>query len=150
MDSYAIASAIADRFSAANVTPPTGEPEPAVVTADLPESISYFPTLLVFPPRMDGANYNASRNRSFPLIYSVALFLSRSDGSPRRAKRVHDWVTALYGQLGGQLQLGLSSYVALATVDDFYAGPIGYEGIDYDGVAFSVNVRISESYSPVA
>lgn len=150
MDSYDIASAIATRFSAANVTPPSGEPEPAVVTADLPESITFFPTLLVFPPVMDEASYNASRNRSFPLVYNVVLFLSRSDGTPRRAKRVHDWVTALYGQLGGQLQLGLSSYVALATVERFYAGTVGYEGIDYDGIAFSVSVRISEAYSPVA
>lgn len=150
MDSYAIAGAIATRFSAANVTPPSGQPEPAVVTADLPESVSFFPTILVLPPVMDDANYNASRNRSFPLLYPVVLFLSRADGSPRRAKALHDWTTALYGQLGGQLQLGLSSYVSLATVEGFRAGIVTYEGIDYDGLTFTVNVRISESYTPVA
>jgi hypothetical protein len=150
VDSYAIASAIATRFSAANVTPPTGAEEPKVVTQDLPEAISWFPTLLVFPPVMDDANYNASRNRTFPLIYQVVLFLSRADGSARRAKALHDWTTALYGQLGGQLMLGLSTYVQLATVDSFRAGVVEYEGAQYDGLTFEVNVRISETYSPAA
>ena len=36
MDSYDFADAIATRFSAANVTPPTGQDEPKIVTADLP------------------------------------------------------------------------------------------------------------------
>ena len=149
MDSYAIAEAIAARFSAANVTPPTGQAEPKVVTADLPESISFFPTLLVLPPVMDDANYNASRSRTFALLYRVTLFLSRADGSPRRAKAIHDWTTALYGQLGGQIQLGLS-YVPLATIQGFRAGTVTYGGEAYDGLTFDVNVRISESYTPVA
>lgn len=150
MDSYAIAGAIATRFSAANVTPPSGQEDPKLVTADLPDAVSVFPTILVMPPIMDDANYNASRNRSFPLIYTVILFLSRSDGTPRRAKALHDWVTAIYGQLGGQVQLGLSSYVALATVQAFRAGTVSYAGESYDGITFDVNVRISESYTPVA
>jgi hypothetical protein len=150
MDSYAIATAIATRFSAANVTPPSGQPEPAIVTADLPEAISWFPTLLVFPPTMDEANYNASRNRTFPLVYQVVLFLSRAQGSAARAKLLHDWTTALYGQLGGQVQLGLSTYVTVARVQSFRAGVVEYAGEDYDGIQFEVVVGISESYSPAA
>ena len=150
MDSYAIAEAIAARFSAANVTPPTGQAEPKVVTADLPESISFFPTLLVLPPEMDDASYNASRSRTFALLYRVTLFLSRADGTGRRAKAIHDWTTALYGQLGGQIQLGLPTYVPLATVEHFRSGPVIYGGETYDGLTFDVNVRISESYTPVA
>ena len=149
MDSYAIASAIATRFSAANVTPPSGEEDPKVATAQLPEDVSWFPTILVSTPQMDDANYNASRSRSFPLVYAVTLFLSRSDGSARNAKRVHDWVTALYGQLGGQIQLGLA-YVALATVQGFRAGIVRYAGTDYDGITFEVVVQVSEAYTPVA
>jgi len=150
MDSYAIADAIATRFSADNVTPPTGEEDPKIATAQLPEDISWFPTILVGTPVMADANYNASRNRSFPLLYSVTLVLARSDGSARNAKRVHDWVTAIYGQLGGQIQLGLSSYVTHAEVAGFRAGIVRYANTDYDGITFDVIVHISESYSPVA
>lgn len=150
MDSYAIASAIATRFSAANVNPPTGAEDVKVATADLPENIALFPTVLVLPPEMDAATYNASRSRTFSLLYPVMLFLSRSDGSPRRAKAVHDWVTALYGQLGGQLQLGLSSYVSLATVEAFSAGVVSYGGEEFDGIRWDVLVRVNEAYTPVA
>ena len=150
MDSYDIADAIATRFSAANVTPPTGQEEPKIVTADLPSSISFFPTILVLPPMLDDASYNASRSRTLPLTYPVILFLSRADDTPRRAKALHDWVTALYGQLGGQLQLGLSSYVSLATVVSFRAGVVTYERTEYDGVAFAVRVQVNESYTPAA
>ena len=150
MDSYQIATAIATRFAAAAVTPPTGQEDVKVSTADLPESIAVFPTILVLPPVMADATYNASRSRSFDLTYPVVLLLSASDGTPRRAKAVHDWATAIYGQIGGQLQLGLSSYVAVAYVTGFQAGSVTYAGAQFDGIRFEVLVRINEAYTPAA
>ena len=150
MDSYAIAGAIATRFSSANVTQPTGVENVKISTADLPDAISVFPTVLVMPPTMENASYNASRSRSFDLSYPVILYLSRSDGSPRRAAALHAWITAVYGQLGGQLQLGLSSYVALCYISGFVAGTMAYAGDEYDGVRFDVLVRINEAYDPAA
>lgn len=144
MDSYAIASAIATRYSAANVTPPSGEEDPKVATADLPENITFFPTLVVSPPRLDAANYTPSKGLLLPLTYQVTLFLSKADGSPRRAKAVHDWVTALYPQLEPQIQLGLA-YVALATMTSFRAGTVRYGGEEYDGIVFDVRVLVSEA-----
>lgn len=144
MDSYAIATAIATRYSAANVTPPTGQDDPKLVTADLPEAISYFPSIIVSPPRLDDANYTASKGTVLPLIYQVTLLLSRADGSPRRAKLVHDWVTALYKQLSPQIQLGLA-YVALAQMVAFRAGTVRYAGEEYDGITWDVRVLVSEA-----
>lgn len=150
MDSYAIAGAIATRFSAANVSPPSGYEDIKVSTADLPQNISLFPTVLVMPPGTEAMGYNASRSRSLTLNYGVVLFLSRSDGSPRRAKAVHDWFTALYGQLAGQMMLGLSSYVALAYVSGMVAATVTYGGEDFDGLRFVVTVKVNEAYTPVA
>jgi hypothetical protein len=150
MDSAAIAAAIALRFAATNVTQPTGAEDVKVSTADLPDALSVFPTVLVMPPTMDNASYNASRSRSYDLTYPTILYLARSDGSPRRAKALHDWATAIYGQLGGQMQLGLSSYVSLCYIVGFTAGTMSFAGDDYDGIRFDVLVRINESYVPVA
>jgi hypothetical protein len=147
MDSYAIAGAIAARKSA--ISTPSGYEAIKVATADLPDTIGFTPTLLVMPPVMDEANYNASRSRTFTLLYPCALYLSQADGTPRRAKAVHDWFTAVYPMQGGQLQLGLS-YVALATLIGLEARVMPYGGTDYDGLHWFVRVRISEVYTPAA
>lgn len=147
MDSYAIASAIATRLG--GVTPPSGEEAIKVKTADLPEGISVFPTLVVGHPSLADPAY-FSKRRSLPLVFPVLLFLARHDASPRRAKRLHDWVTAIYGRLSGQLQLGLSTYVAWAEVDGFDAGVVRYEGIEYDGISLRVLVRVEEASGAAA
>ena len=143
MDSYAIAGAIATRFAAAAVTPPSGAEDVKVSTADLPDDISVFPTVLVFPPQMTDATYRGSK-RNLTLVYPVVLFLSKADGTPRRAKALHDWVTALYVQMDGQFQLGLSTYVAEAWIENFNAGEYTYAGSNYDGIRWEVHVHINE------
>jgi hypothetical protein len=150
MDSYAIASAIATRFSAENVTPPSGQEDPKLVTADLPDGITVFPTILVMPPVMENGRVMHGPIRDLDLVYQVVLYLSRADGTPRRAKAIHDWATALYGQLAGQIMLGLSTYVRLAWLRSFRAGVVSYGAEEYDGVAFEVVVHVSESYAPAA
>lgn len=147
MDSYAIAAAIAARYSA--ISTPSGEEAIKKATAELPDAIDFTPTLLVMPPVMDTASYNASRSRTFTLLYPCALYLSRADGSPRRAHAVHDWFTAVYPMVGGQLQLGLA-YVALATLEALEARVLPYGGSEWDGLVWTVRVRISEVYTPVA
>ena len=148
-DSYAVAAAIAVRFSAANVTQPTGYEDIKVSTAELPEAINVFPTVLVGHPSMSDATY-AGGKRSFPLTYPVTLYLARHDGSPRRAHLLHDWVTATYGQMAGQLQLGLSTYVAWAEVASWRAGVVPYMGEEYDGIRYDVMVHINEVHTGVA
>lgn len=146
MDSYAIANAIATRLQAA--TPPTGKEAIKEATADLPESISWFPTMLVSLPEPDYIEHT-SNSTSAALTYQATLLLARHDGNQRRARLLHDWTTALYPQLNGLLQLGLA-YVSVATVDDWRAGVVTYEGEEYDGLILYVNVRIHEAGSYAA
>lgn len=147
MDSYAIAGALATLYKA--TTPPSGEEAIKVATADLAEAPSYFPTLFVGLPRLSDPSY-ISKGRSLPLDYPVVLLLDKADGSARRAVVMHKWINALYPRTGTQLQLGLSSYVALATLVGIDPGTVQYEGIDYDGITLTVRVLVSESYEPVA
>ena len=147
MDSRAIADALVSRFGP--VTPPAGAEAVKLATSELPDNLTLYPTVLVLPPRIDRIDQNASRNRSFTMTYPVVFYLSRADGTPRRAAAIHDWLTVLYGQTGGQLQLGLD-YVAIATVETVTAGGVTYGGESYDGITLTVGVRISESYVPAA
>jgi len=148
MDSLAIADAIAARFLL--TTPPSGQESIKVATARLPENVTVFPTFVVLPPQVTDIDYLPSRKRVLPLVYPSLLLLARYDGSPRRAQALHDWVTVSYGQLAGQMQLGLSSYVAYAWVTGFDAGAWTYAKEEYDGIRYLVRVQISESYTPVA
>jgi hypothetical protein len=146
MDSYAIAAAIATRLKAA--TPPTGKEAIKVATAELPESISVFPALLVSLPQPDYLEHT-SNSTAASLTYQATLFLARHDSAARRSRLLHDWVTALYARLNGLLQLGLA-YVSLATIENWAAGVVTYEGAEYDGVVFDVVVRIHEAGSYAA
>lgn len=146
MDSYAIASAIATRFGA--TTPPAGQEAIKLATAELPDEVSLFPSLLVFPSTMSDPTYIASK-RDLNLTFPVAFVLSRADGSPRRAHALHDWVTVLYGRIAGQIMLGLSSYVSESEVLAWTPG-VSYGGQDYDGALLTVWVHVNEPYSPAA
>ena len=147
MDSFAIAGALATLYGA--TTPPTGQESIKNATAALAEAPSFFPTLYVLPPSLSDPSY-ISKGRSLPLDYPAILLLDRADGTARRAEVMHDWVTVLYPRLGTQLQLGLSSYVALATLVGIDAGTVKYAGEDYDGITLINRVLVSESYTPVA
>jgi hypothetical protein len=144
VDSYAIASAIATRFAAAAVTPPSGYEDIKVSTPDLPDDVTLFPTVLVYPPQMSDATYYAHK-ANLNLVYPVVLFLSKADGTPRRAKALHDWLTALLNQMDGNLRLGLSTYVSTATIENWSAGEWSYAGADYDGIRFEVHVHVNEA-----
>ncbi len=147
MDSYAIAGALATLYKA--TTPPSGEEAIKVATADLAEAPSYFPTMFILPPRLNDPSY-ITKGRSLPLDYPAILLLDKADGSARRAVLMHKWINALYPRLGTQLQLGLNTYVALATLVGVDAGTVRYEGVDYDGITLVNRVLVSESYDPAA
>jgi len=147
MDSYAIAGALATLYKA--TTPPSGEESIKVATADLAEAPSFFPTMFILPPRLGDPSY-ISKGRSLPLDYPAILLLDRADGTARRAVVMHKWINVLYPRLGTKLQLGLSGYVALATLVGIDAGTVRYEGTDYDGITLTNRVLVSEAYDPVA
>ena len=60
LDTYAIGTALAARFSAANTTPPAGYDEVRLATANPPDMISVFPSVVVFPPSTT-AEYGPNR-----------------------------------------------------------------------------------------
>lgn len=148
VDFYAVAQAIATRFSSAVVTAPAGETNVQQSTAALPDVISDEPTVLVFPPDVHFSFGPSSRKGV--VIYPVRLYLYKVRDMPRNVALMNNWITQTYGVLDGQVHLGLSSYVDYARVTDVVVGPLEYAGVEYHGVELTVEVHVSEGLTLTA
>jgi hypothetical protein len=147
-DFGAVAAAIATRFSAAEVTPPAGYGEVRVSTHLIPNALTSFPTVVVFPPEVT-FSYTPSSRQAPTTDFVVRLYLDKPMDYGRATTKVYAWMTALYGQLDGQFQLGLG-YVAWAQVVSMGAGELrfGDAGVNgapgYPGIEFTVRVHLVE------
>lgn len=151
VDFDAIAAAIATRFAAAAITPPSGEDDIALSTSDLPDAIADVPTVLVLPPDPDGIEFNYHPQAvSGTARYPVRFYLWRVGDEPRRMSLTKKWLNVLYAQLFGQVMLGLSAYVTTAVVDEMGVGRVKYGGIEYQAITLSVAVNFWEAASFVA
>jgi hypothetical protein len=148
-DLEAIAQAIATRFSATNVTPPTGYPAIVDSTEQLPNQIANTPVVLVFPPEetMPG---EGSRLLTIHQEWPVRLYLYQRADQPRRMTDLYKWRNSLYLQVMGQTHLGLPTYVAQARVTRIAIVGFEYAKVEYDGIELTVEVSIAEAVTPVA
>jgi len=148
MDIHAIATAIATRFSSANVTPPSGYKNIALATAELPNALTSLPAVLVFPP--DGSwGFNAGAARTGDLTFDVRVFLGPMMDNGRNAAMVNKWHSKLIEQLIGQLALGQSlNGVTHSFITSSRSGIIEYADIQYVGIEFEVNVHLVEGINP--
>ena len=145
-DFNALASAIATRFSAANITPPSGERDIVLSTHQLPPTVAQEPTVLVFPPDPDSVEFTyMGGTRTFAVIFPVRFYLWNLRDNKRNAELVLKWLGSLYQQLDGEVHLGLSSYVANSEVATIGAGRMTYAGVEYEGIQIDVQVNVWEA-----
>ena len=150
-DFNAIASAIATRFSSANVTPPAGLGNIRSATSALPQAIPSEPYVLVFPPEPGGVEMSyMSGTMTGTATFPVRFYLWKTRDKGRNSVLINKWLSALYGQLIGRVQLGLPSYVAYGVVRNLGAAQLTYAGEPYDGIALEVEVHIWEALNAVA
>lgn len=150
-DFNAIAQAIATRFSAANITPPSGEQDVRLATEALPQTVLLEPTVLVFPPEPGGVEFSyAASVRSGIAVYPVRFYLYKVRDNARNATLLLKWLGSLYDQLTGQVHLGLSSYVTHAVVRNIGVARMTYGGEEFDGIQLDVEVHFWEALSAVA
>jgi hypothetical protein len=149
MDVHAIATALADRFSAANVTPPSGYDDIALATAELPNAITSLPAVLVFPP--DGTwSFNAGASRVGDLRFMVRVYLGPMLDTGRNAEMVNKWHSVLIEQIIGRLALGQGTNgVTHAFITSSSSGMIDYADIKYVGIELEVTVHLVEAINPV-
>lgn len=148
MDVHAIATAIATRFSAAAVTPPTGYPDIALSTAGLPDAITSLPAVLVFPPSGQWT-FTAGAARTGDLTFPVRFYYGPRADTARGAEAINKWHSVLIEQLIGQLALGQSlTGVTHCFVTASESGTLTYAEIDYLGIEFTVVVHLVEAIAP--
>lgn len=149
MDVAAIAAAIATRFGAALITPPSGYNDIALATADLPSAITDTPTVLVFPPAGQWS-FSAGASRVGDLAFPVRFYVARSADNPRATAAVNAWYSVLIERLIGQLALGQSAAgVTHSFITGSQAGTLTYADVEYVGIELTVEVHLVEGIDPV-
>lgn len=149
MDVSAIASAIAVRFAAAAITPPSGYNDVALSTHELPNAIASLPTALVFPPAGSYA-YGPGR-RTGDLAFPVRFYVEQSAADRTRAtKALYAWQSVLIDQIEGNFDLDQSGsgHVSHAVITSSSAGTLTYGDQEYAGLEFTVNVHIVQAIAP--
>lgn len=145
-DFQAIASAIADRFNAAAITPPSGYNDPGTAVYKLPTAITTTPTAVVFPP--EGEFSYAAHKRSGNLLFPVRWYIGDTSDLPRATDEMYAWAGTLIDQLEGSFDLDLSATVTHAVVQGVTFGKFEYADKEYTGIEVPVLVHLEEAFTP--
>lgn len=143
MDIDGIATAIAARFAAAQVTPPAGGYDNVrVSTADLPGQMTPLPTVLVFLDSGDFGHFPGMRDGRQE--WTVRFYYNQAGDVARDMKTLRLWLAVLIDQLRASAQL--AGIVTLARITRFKIGILNYAGLDYTGIELGVHVVTNEAW----
>ncbi len=149
MNVAAIAAAIAARFNAAAITPPTGYNDPAKATHRLPNAITTTPQALVFPP--EGEYSYAAHKRSTNLLFPLRFYIATTADRPRAVDALYAWQGVLIDQLEDQFDLGLSSSgVTHAVIVSSTAGTGEYAEQEYVVIEYEILVHVEQGFNPTS
>lgn len=141
-----ITTALAGRFAAAVVTPPTGYDNVKLSTGDLPEQMTPLPSVYVFPDR--GAFATGGGTRTGVHGYFVRFYFNQTGDTERDMVALRKWLTVLVDQLKLSTQLG--GIVSVARVETWQLGILHYAGKDYSGIELGVQIVTDEAWSAVS
>lgn len=149
LDTYAIGTALAARFSAANTTPPAGYDEVRLATANPPDMISVFPSVVVFPPSTT-AEYGPNRLVRQIHRFPVRFYVAKGMGTDRAVKALYAWRDVLVEGVVSNMQLGLPNVVVKALVPDIRMGESEYGGEMFAVIEMQVEVTTREVLGSIA
>lgn len=147
-DFDAIGTALAARYLAAQVTPPTGYRNIRVATTALPNQISMLPAVLVFPEGGDFHTGNGTRVGQSK--WTLRFYYDESGDLSRAQAALLAWATVLVSQLLGAVQLGGTAGVTRAVVDSWKPGTMTYAEKEFVGIELGVTVDTSEAWTAAA
>ena len=146
-DFTAIASALAGRYTAAQLTAPTGYRTIRLSTYTPPEGLPPLPCVLVFPPE-DGAYDTGNGTRTGAHTWVVRFYYDQAGDLARQGAALLAWAPVLFDQLRLSAQLG--GLVASARLSSYKIGYFGYAGEEYAGIEMRVVVVTSEPWQAAA
>lgn len=145
-DIATIASALAARFAAAQMTAPTGYDAVRMSTHLLPNQLPPTPCVLVFADA--GTFRTGAGTRLGEQSWIVRFYYDQAADMSRGTAALLAWASVLCDQLQGAVQLGGS--VSSARVDAWKIGTLTYAGSDYFGIELSVTTVSTEGWAAVA
>jgi hypothetical protein len=146
----AITIALAARYAAAQVTPPTGYDNVKLSTADLPPEMTPLPTVLVYPDHGDFTDVERNGTRFGSHAFMVRFYYNQIGDIERDMKALRQWLTVLVDQLKAAAQLGGTASVVVARVETWQIGTLHYAGADYSGVELRVGIQTAEGWGATA
>jgi hypothetical protein len=151
-DFDAIAVALAGRFAASAVTPPTGYANVRASTPYPPAAMVPLPAVFVVPP--EGGFEHGPMLRHGDDDWTVRFYYSQTGTPERDAKALLKWATVLTDQLKGAVKLGGLSgatwEVTSAHVVGYRIGKLSYGDQDYSGIELSVHTVTNEAWAATA
>ena len=149
-DFDAIAVALAARFAAAQITPPTGG------YVNVRASLPYPPAAMVPLP----AVFVVPAEGSFPLAgngirrgehdFTVRFYFAQTGTPEKDIKALLKWLTVLVDQLKASVMLGGLAGVGPVQVSDWRIGKLTFGDQDYSGIELSVQVVTNEAWAVTA
>ena len=148
LDLLGIADALAERYSAAELTAPSGLTTVRGSTARLPNNIPAMPFVGVFPPAGSSITYTGQRRMEH--LFAVRFFFGESAGDlSRNLVALYRWWTVLADQTHAATKLGVAA-VMKALPESYTIGTFEYAGTSYDGIEFAVRVWTEDEVTLVA
>lgn len=148
LDFLAIADALAMRFAAANVTPPTGQPPIRKSTARPENNAPADPFVFVL---LDDGTLTVGPRREGEHHFLVRFFHSKKAGDTSEAHMVLlSWLGVLIDQLNAAMLLGLAGVVTKAQTTGYRFSMFTYGGVEYWGIELPVTVWTTHSVDLVA
>ena len=145
-DFDAIATAVALRFAAANMTAPGTYEAVRYSTANLPNNIGLTPCALTYLDEGRFETGNGTRQGSHNFI--VRFYFSSGIDLARDMAALRAWLTVLVGQLRTSVQLG--GTVTYARIDSWKFGLLSYAGDSFTGIELGVHVVTDEGWAASA
>lgn len=147
-----IANALALRFSATNVTAPTGEPALRSSTTHIIPAGIHPPCVVIFGPEEPVINYYPGMMVTTTQLWRVQFYLAVPGDYGRVNDKLLKWRNAIYAALDAHIQLGLD-YINEATVTNVSGpGELPYgdargtpDAPGYPGLVLTVEVKTRDA-----
>lgn len=145
-DFDAINTALAARFAAAAITPPTGYDNVKISTGDLPTGMLPLPAVLVFPESGEFTAYPGKRDSEHS--YVIRFYYNQAGDLERDMAALRKWLTVLVDQLKLSTQLG--GIVTRASIIGWRVGMFEYTPNTYTGIELTCSILVNEAWAAVA
>ena len=147
MDYTAIATALAARYAAAQMTAPTGYSAIRLSTFQPPEDVPPLPCVIVFPPEL-GTFESGNGTRTGAHDWTVRLMYDQAGDLARQSAALLLWASVFVDQL--KASVTLSGTVVTAVLTGYRIGFFSYADKMYAGIEGIVHIVTSEAWSATA